>query len=116
MEQLITKISTTLISVAPEDIDNAIHTSLGLMGEFAGVDRSYVFLFQDGGEFVDNTHEWVSSGIGSEKDNLQNIPTSEFQWFFSQIRNSQVIYIPKVSELPAEAARLKEEFEALGSR
>src|SRR5205807_1097160 len=43
-EQLIATISARFINLPPETIDDEISKSLGIIGDFIGVDRSYAFL------------------------------------------------------------------------
>ena len=47
METLITALSTNFINLAPGEIDRGINEALQAVGEFAGVDRSYLFLAYD---------------------------------------------------------------------
>src|SRR5215510_9590484 len=47
METLITALSTSFINLARGEIDRAINDALQAVGEFAGVDRSYLFLAYD---------------------------------------------------------------------
>ncbi len=62
-EKLITSISTHFINVALENIRPEINQALKRIGSFAGVDRSYIFRFQDQGNKADNIYEWCASGI-----------------------------------------------------
>ncbi|MBL7191046.1 hypothetical protein ISS30_05070 [bacterium] len=75
IQNLITSISTKFINLAAAEIDEGIRDALCQIGEFAGVDRSYVFQFYDDGKMMNNTHEWCAQGIPPEIDNLQSTPT-----------------------------------------
>ena len=45
LEAIVSSISSSFINVSSEGVDDAINFSLQLLGEFNGIDRSYVFLF-----------------------------------------------------------------------
>jgi PAS domain S-box-containing protein len=109
-ENLIATISTNFLALALEEIDTGIHGALEAVGEFLGVDRSYIFLFSEDGKTMSNTHEWCAGGIEPQAQRLQKLPLENFQWFAQRIKRPDVVYIPRVSDLPPEASAEKEEF------
>jgi diguanylate cyclase (GGDEF)-like protein/PAS domain S-box-containing protein len=113
-EKLVTAISASCISLAPEDIDREINRALQSVGEFVGVDRSYVFLFSEDGTTISNTHEWCAKGIESQTGKLQEMPASEPKWLIGKVNQRENIYIPCVADLPPEASVEKEAFESHG--
>ena len=56
-ENIITSISSNFLNLAHDQFDQGINQALKRIGEFDGVDRSYVFLFSEEGKKMDNTHE-----------------------------------------------------------
>lgn len=108
MEKLIAAISTHFINLGPEQIDEGVSFALQKIGEFAGVDRSYIFLIAPDGETLDNTHEWCAPGIEPEIDNLQGLPTEGYEWWMNRIHRFENIYIPCVADLPPEASLEKQ--------
>ena len=58
--KLITCISTDFINLPVDKIDEGIHSALKDIGEFAHVDRSYIFLLSGDGKRLTNTHEWCA--------------------------------------------------------
>jgi len=109
-ERLITTISSEFIS--PGDIDDKINRALKAIGEFADVDRAYVFLLREDGKTADNTHEWCAEGIEPQIENLKGIILDdELPWFWEKIRAHDSFHIPAVSDLPAEAHLEKAHFE-----
>ncbi|MGD9487277.1 MAG: PAS domain S-box protein [Calditrichaceae bacterium] len=111
-EKLITSISTRFINLPPEKIDRTIEDSLREIGEFAGIDRSYVFLFTDDGKYMENTHEWCADGIEPEIGNLQKIPVKNYKWWMRKLNKFQHIHIPDVDKLPPEAEEEKKILQA----
>lgn len=103
-EELITTLSTQLVSLAVEEVDHGVHEALRSIGEFAHVDRAYVFRFSSDGTHMQNTHEWCAPGIEPVIHLVQNLSLEEFAWWADQVRNRKVIHLPDViADLPPEA-------------
>ena len=109
-ENLISTLSTHFINLATRDIDAGIGEALASLGEFAKVDRSYIFLFSDGGHRVSNTHEWCAPGIPLQRERVQDLPVTAFPWFIDRIRKGEVVHVPDAAQLPEEAALERAEF------
>lgn len=107
-EELILEISSSFINLTSTEIDNGIDDALRRIGEFTQADRSYIFLFHSGGEFMSNTHEWCAEGVTPEIKNLKNLPSDSFPWWMEKISKHQAISIPKVNDLPEEASAERE--------
>lgn len=110
-QSLLLEISKQFASSISSNLDAMIDLTLKQIGEFDQSDRSYVFLFFDDGLRMSNTHEWCAEGISSGIYGLQNLPTGEFLCI-SQLRNREITYIPRVSDLPPEAQTEKEILQA----
>ena len=110
--KLITTISTDFINLTSDKIDNGIEHGLQIIGEFAGVDRSYVFQLHDDGTKVDNTHEWCAEGIEPQIDNLKGVPVEAVPWWIEKLNRLEDIHIPRVADLPPEASSEREMLQA----
>lgn len=108
--RLLSGISSQLINVKTEHLDELIERSLGAFGEFCGVDRCYLFQFSDDKTSMNNTHEWVAPGVLPYKDDLQNVSSNDLPYFDNTIKTKNVFKIDNVDDLPDEAALEKEEF------
>jgi PAS domain S-box-containing protein len=102
-EQLIAMLSTQFINLRSLEIDGAINHALQLIGEFAGVDRSYVFLISEDSQAVNNTHEWCRAGIEPQIDKLHGVSIDSTPWWTEKLNRFETIHIPRVADLPAEA-------------
>ena len=111
-DKLISLISTELINVPDDKLDQHILDALTAVGEFCHADRSYVFLFNADISEMSNTHEWVRAGISSHQAQLQHIPQASLPYFYQKIRQDLVFAVNKVSELPLAAQAEKQEFDA----
>jgi PAS domain S-box-containing protein len=107
-EALVTAISTNFINLTCDEIDDGINRALQRVGEFADVDRSYVFRLCDDGMTLVNTHEWCAPGIEPQIDNLKGIPIEVVPWWMQRLRRFEDIHIPVVADLPPEAGAEKE--------
>lgn len=111
-EKIIMDVSASFIDIGISKVDENITETMHLVGDFAGVDRSYVFLFYDNKEKMDNTHEWCAKGIEPQIENLKGLDVSEFPWWMKNLNKSKTIHVPVVSELPPEANNEKEILES----
>jgi len=111
-DKLITTISTHFIDLPSENVDRGINYALKLIGEFEGVDRSYIFLLSSDKRTMTNTHEWSANGIEPQIDRLKDIPVEFFRWWLIKLHRFENIYIPRVADLPAEAQAEKELLQA----
>lgn len=110
-DKLMSLISTELINVSSEALDQHIEDALAALGEFCHADRSYIFQFNHDISEMSNTHEWVRDGVTAHKENLQQIPEQALPYFFEKIQRDHIFAVSDVSKLPAEAASEQQEFE-----
>lgn len=109
-DQLITNIASRFVNLAPADLDKGINDALKRLGEFMGVDRSYVFVGAKNRDLASNTHEWVADGIEPLIGKLQNMSASAFPWITARITGQEIIHVPRVADLPAEAGEERKLF------
>ncbi len=103
LEQLIAGISTEFVNLGLAEIDAGIQHALQAIGQFAGVDRSYVFQFSGDGTRLDNTHEWCAPGVQSFVASLKGMPRAAFPWFLENLERLETVVVPRVAKMPAEA-------------
>ena len=106
IEEVLLEISNMFI--VPANLERDINVALEKIGLLCGAGRSYIFLVQENGTIVDNTHEWCAEGVEPQKTNLQNISPEVYPWWEIKLYNDEIIHITNVSALPPEAAAEKE--------
>lgn len=111
-DHIISKISTKLIDIQNDNINQQINFALKAIGTVCKADRSYLFEFNTDSETLTNTHEWVNTGITAYKDRLQNVPKAELPYFFNVMNLTHLFKVNDVAQLPPEANSEKAEFEA----
>ncbi|NPV09254.1 MAG: PAS domain-containing protein [Anaerolineae bacterium] len=107
-ERLVRRICTDLVRLPYEALGEGIDEALRLAGQFCGADRSYVFLFRDGTDWMDNTHEWCAPGVEPQILRLQALSSADFPWWMAHLRRGEPIVVPDVSSLPPEAEAERE--------
>lgn len=110
IERLVAAISTEFLNISPEAVDEGINSALKAVGEFMGVDRSYVFIIS--GSRMDNTHEWCAEGIEPRHCPFRGLVTEDFPWWMEKLGRFEHIHIPSVKDLPAEAGPERETLKA----
>ena len=115
-ERLLTSISARFIGVKTGDIDEEIDRAICQIGTFTAVDRSYVFRFDRGGEYMANTHEWCAAGVERQREKLQNLPVASFPWWMARLQDNAEIAIEELSDLPPEAVAEREILQDQGIR
>lgn len=114
-EQIITRISSEFINIAPNDVDAAISDALQRIVEFTDTRCGFVFLLDEGGQSASNTHEWAREGVDSNQQELQRLALHEFPWAVEQlVKNKEPAIIADIDELPADAQGERRLLERLG--
>ena len=115
-EKLITRISTNFINLPAEGIDGGIVEALRQIAEFNEADRGYLFLIDESGRVISNTHEWCRAQIEPHQERLQNLPLERFRWIKHKLENLDIIHLPRLGDLPNSAAAERLEFDLDGIR
>ncbi len=113
-DELISQISTELIDIQNENINEQIEKALQTIGLNCYADRTYIFEFNEDGSSMSNTYEWVNEGIVPFKEQLQNIAQDSMPYFFQQMSSRHIFNAANTAALPDEAAAEKQEFSAEG--
>ncbi|MDY7028438.1 MAG: PAS domain S-box protein [Spirochaetota bacterium] len=103
LEELIGDISREFINMPSDRINETIIHTLEQTGRFVDVDRSYIFLIAEDGRTMSNTHEWCAPGVSPQKEILQDLPLSDFNWIISVLQRNENINITSLDQLPPEA-------------
>ncbi|MBP1734701.1 MAG: putative signaling protein [Deltaproteobacteria bacterium] len=100
--KLILNLSTNFVILSSDEIDEGIDDVMKIVGEFAGVDRFYMFEFSDDDNVIHNTHEWCAHGIEPLIQTRRVVPASKLPPFISPIWDLGVVNIP---DLPKTTKR-----------
>lgn len=116
-QRIATDVATAL-AVADTDaaIDATIDRCLQRLGELFKADRSYVFGLTEDLRYASNTHEWCAEGVRSVKNTLRSLPLDAMTWWMGPLLRDGVLHVPRVDELPPEAAAEQAEWRRQGVR
>jgi len=109
-DQLLLDISSRLVNIDPEGIDQVIDRLLADVGRFFRAGRSYVFSIDHERKTFSNTHEWTDEDVAPEIAHLQDLPFDAFPWLMDNILNHQVAHAPDIRELPDSVAHERDEY------
>lgn len=110
--QLVAEMSNSLVQSSSAGLDHAINDALAKIGAYFNADRSYLFQFDAGLCFADNTHEWCAPLVSAQKDQLQRLPVSMFSYWIGSFGQGQYIQIDDIAELDKNSA----EYQLLASQ
>ncbi len=99
LHQLIVEFSSLLIQSTLDEIDQSIDKTLLMLGEYASVDRVYIFEHDALPDEVNNTYEWCADGISPEIENLQGVPYDAVPRWKEKFNLKEHVYIPLVAEI-----------------
>lgn len=99
-----------------DDLDSAIVEVLGEAGALTGADRAYLFMMREGGELMDNTHEWCAAGIPPERGTLQGLRAADFSWWVGELERGETIHLEDIETLPPDATHERAVLERQGIR
>lgn len=109
---MLMEVSNLFIRSQADDLNDAVDSGLEILGNFMGVDRTYVFMFDTMNLKMSNTHEWCGVKIGTEMKGLQELAMPDYAWFTNRILQREAVHIPHVKEIPDEAKALRNELRA----
>ena len=95
----IVAITNELLSARVSDSQGAIDHALARIGALSASDRTYVFRLRDGSR-MDNTNEWVATGIAPMIGQLQDLPTDLLVPWRDDLMAGHAVQIADVDALP----------------
>jgi diguanylate cyclase (GGDEF)-like protein len=110
-DRVISEISTDLIDIQNDDIEQHINFALKAIATVCKADRGYLFEFNVDDETITNTYEWVKQGIAAYKDELQAVPKAALPYFFEEMNATHLFQVNDVAQLPKAAAAEQAEFQ-----
>jgi len=112
------ELSAGFLSLETSEIDAGIAAGVAAVAELAEVDRA--FLYDLSGSVpgqVEQTYAWQREGLDPRAaPALDAEGGRQFGWALSQLLEGRAVHIPRVADLPSEAAVEKQDLERRGVR
>ena len=102
LQMIIMTLAMEFVNVPLDRLDEQINRALARIGDFANIDRAYLFRYDFPAGVMSNTHEWCAPGVTPEIDNLRALRCDLLPEFVEPHRAGQPLHVPLVSDLPAE--------------
>ncbi|SDW83368.1 EAL domain-containing protein [Thiocapsa roseopersicina] len=116
LQALVARISSRLIDVTGDTLEQTIDWSLERIGRSLGADRSYLLRLSNDHKRMDMTHEWCAEDIRAVIDECQALSLEHYRWWAERLAERDPVLIADVSALPAEATAERTELERQGVR
>ena len=100
-EALLTDVSTRLLNLPPEAVDQEITDALGRLSVHLGVDRGVVSTIDPRDGMLHASHSWAAEGVVSVPLGMGEL---ELPWVAARLRQGIPVIISRPEELPPEAA------------
>ncbi len=113
-EDLLISLATRFINLPSDQLDLGLQHALQEIGVFTGVDRCFLYTFDDSIEEAGLTHEWVADGVPSIKGSMQHLRLSDNAWGVDALSRGEIVSIPDVQRMPAEANPLRRLYQSIG--
>ena len=111
-QKTLAQISSELVNIGLENVDEKINHSLKILGKFFGVDRSYIFKISEDRETMSNKYEWTAPEIKAQKQNLQNLEVEKYNWWLGSLSEDKPLIIEDIEQLSEVAPEEKKILEA----
>jgi PAS domain S-box-containing protein len=116
VDRALAEISTIFLNITGGGIEAALTSAIGRLCTLEDLDRGSIFLFDENAKSADAVCEWAGKGVAPNIGRFKELPSSEFKWLQGKLLSKQIINIPRVADLPPDAAAEKKSFEAAGVR
>ena len=113
MEQLISRLSTHLIGLPPDEIEAGVALAVQSVAEFVGADRATVGLATDDGRLA-RVEAYERPGIEPVPLQYQNHGPEDLPWLWNRLTSGRLLAVPNLDAIPSEAWRLAEVWRDMG--
>jgi diguanylate cyclase (GGDEF)-like protein/PAS domain S-box-containing protein len=103
IEGLVTNLTTKFINVESRMVDRQIQNALKAIGEYTGLDRCYIVLLTSDGNEIERRYDWAVTDIDGTYTGAY-LSLAPFHWSMSILRRFQTVYVPRMDDLPPDAA------------
>ena len=114
LENLLIATSNAFIRASNEEIDAEIARALEVFALFLPADRVTLWLVSEDETTLSPKIVWKAPGLNVHEPPA--LPLASFQWSFERLRTVELAHVPRVADLPDEAATEKAFAQTSGAR
>ncbi len=98
LEEAVSRISRILLASDTTDMKEV----LLIIGEASSANRTSIIEYAEESEKINSTHEWICPEY-SKRGDIRKQTTQFHQWIYRKLQSHEIIMIPDINVLPAEA-------------
>ena len=102
-DALFTGILARFASCFESEIDDHIRTSIGEIGQFMGIDQTFVILISPTETAWGVVYDWAAEGSSEFATKYRLSPVGTHSWSEQKILNGEVVQLNTLDDLPSEA-------------
>ncbi len=114
LEQLLTALSTQFIHLQYRELESGMKNTVQAIGEFAQVDRSYLYLYQKNSHDDQPTLKLFHKWENEEPDLSNKFSPLNLSWTISQLKSQEPVIIEDINDFPPEAHNDKDLIQSAG--
>ena len=103
LEELISRISTHFLNLAPSEVPRGIEKSLRALGQLTGSDRCTASSMSADYGTLSVLTQWCREGIEPNFAPGDRVDLGEYPWLAARIRDAEVVLVRSPEDLPPEA-------------
>lgn len=115
-ETLLGSLTATFLAAKGETINQHIDEALQRIGEFANVDRVFLFSFNLDEKQIETGYCWYNAASAPPCSRIEQQGIADCKWAIDQLSRQEIIRIGDVTQLPDAAAPMKTHLQTHGTR
>jgi len=103
LEHFVSVLSTRLITTPVATLEVTFERALKTIAEFTHADQANIVLFENDGTELRSIVNWKSENLPHSKNPFQDLTEPGITWWLEKLYRLETIFLPRLTELPAEA-------------
>jgi PAS domain S-box-containing protein len=105
LDELVARLTLQFLRDQDEDVETLINSALAGIGAFSDADRCGFFLFDLAARTMTCRYQWSRGSNKPSELGLVGLPIDEYSWASQRLLRGEIVNIPSVQDMPAEAAQ-----------
>lgn len=101
-DQILTTISSNFINLDIHEIDKGINEALVDLAAFNHCDRAYIFMLDENGRSLKNTHSWRRKGQLVEFTDFKTLPATLFSSWLPRLQQQETVQVAHLGDENSE--------------